>query len=233
MGAFQIHTHIDSSRVDSDGQPPWETIELDSYVSLDSILHSSYAETVRFSDFKRRGGESVRYYHLVSFARGLTLSMPASGSGRIISGIYQNRQLVAASEAISLFDLLPSLAFDQARSRLAKAQFLWLNVEGGGQIIYRINCLECFPTSFSMSGSLRLPTPLLKGHEDSVRFGDFANLHLQSSSPLFTPFRASTVDAPVCLQIELLGLMEARLLLQIGGGEQIRLPLDGSPRIIG
>lgn len=232
MGSLFIQTAIDANRVQSAGQPPWETIEVDAFFSFSPLLLTPYAETVRFSDYLRRGGESVRYYHLTAYARGLTLSLSPSSQGRIISGIYESRELAVSRQPLSIYEAIQGVDTSVKPLPLMRATHILLGLEGGGRLIYRLNCLESFADHFALSGSLRIPEFLLHGHPAAGSFSQLINQHLLASDPLFTPHSCRTIDASVCLDVDPTCLKESRAILQVAGEKQILLPLVTTPEIL-
>lgn len=200
-----IHTFIsETRRRQALDQPPVEIIGLDSVVNV-PVLFQPYAETVRFSDYKRSGGEEVRYYHLLSYDAGMTLSISPSGSSRLVSGLYENRT-ITETRAASSCDILKNKFNDpNILQRFMRYQFVDIVLTlGRGRIRSRINCIELFNARLQISSSLRIPYACISQSLARHKF-DLSSVihdHLQTTdAPRFTPMNIPIVDAAVVIQL--------------------------------
>ena len=198
MGPLFLQTAIADQRVAENGQPPWETIALDAVVRLPGISRHVYAETVRYGDFLRSGGESVRYYHLLAYPRGHALSIPASGQSRLISGLYEGRQVILARAPRPLEAILAE-ELDRAKPVLMASHALVKLVTEHEEIIVRFNCLEAFPHHYTISASLRIPELFLLQSPYAQPFDQLLEQHSSMVGPAFQAIPCPTTDATLVI----------------------------------
>ena len=224
MGPLFLQTSIADERVAHHGQPPWETIALDSVVRLPGVVRHSYAETVRFGDYLRRGGESVRYYHLLAYSRGHALSIPASGSSRLLSGLYEGRQITLARVQQPIQTVIAAEA--NPAKPLALAAHSMIRVQCGMDIdlIARFNCLEAFPNHYTLSASLRIPDLILESAQDASAFDEILAQHSVASGPLFRSIACATIDATLVVDVARGSDSASRANLQFTVDREMSLP---------
>ena len=164
MSVFAIQVHINTDRV-AEGQPATELIELDNIVNLPQLLWTSYAETKRFSDYRRNGGASTRYYHLMEYSEGTCVSISENlDRARLLRRFYLSR-------AIFLPDFkqlcIADTPRDEMMSSLSAASAIRVQLLGSGYIIAAPNCIEFYEDRISILSSLRLPEALF--HQSSSK----------------------------------------------------------------
>lgn len=231
MGSLFIQTEVDSQRVLAEGQPSWETIELDASVDYEPLVITPYLETARFSDFCRNGGESLRYYHLTDYGRGLCLSLPPSGEGRIISGTYSKREICIARAPVELEKIYSSEADPSRPINAAARSHLYLLLRPKGVMIARFNCLESFDKYWFLSASLRIPECLLHGHPSSSAFAATFARHQVMDQPCAESLAIKTIDATLAVKTEKVTPLNSAVQLQIGS-QVIDLPLLSTPMML-
>ena len=201
MGFFYISTAIAQDRVDNNNQPPLETIELESFLRLRDLINYPFAETVRFSDYLRQGGEPVRYYHLTTLERGLAISIPPSGQARVLSGLYINRTFNLVGTTRLVGDAYAGCDDDFYASHLVRSSLVKIDLPGSDCVIARINCVESFPDCIVINASLRVPEVLLKGGNSDAYFEQILCHHASMCAPSFEPLQCSTIDCALIANV--------------------------------
>lgn len=221
MGSLFIKTSITEDRIKV-GQPFWETIEVENFVYLPSLCIEPFAETVRFSDYMRSGGETQRYYHLLNQRRGLTLAVAPSGTARILSGFYQKRQLSLRGNPQQLLDKLASVKDISKSLDLPSYSYICIDIDDGGKIISRLNCFENYYNSITFAASLRVPECLLSANlEEGLILQKQIAFHLQSHAPLSTAAIMPTCDLALILDLNLSSPLQVTLRLQFRRDHEI------------
>lgn len=195
MSHLSIFTAISPQRI-SQGQPACEYIKLESLFSGIQGISHTLAETVRFNDYRRNGGRSIRYYHLLDYnQRGIALALDSEGEGRVISGLYENRVIVLDMPEKRTLDITTESGYRAISSQLeGSAVSTVLCQDGGRKLIYTVNCIEFFARHIVISGSARIPTILFERPSCDSLFMSLLDQHSVASDPMFTPIHTSTVD---------------------------------------
>lgn len=193
-------TEISKERI-AEHQPPLETINLESFLYYPPLIKTPFAETVRFSDFLRKGGQPVRYYHLVEYPKGIALALSPSGYGRIMSGTYVNRQIVCSQRSIGLADI-SSYELSQRYKLLQRFSCVWLDLEDNFRIISNVNCVEYYKDEHvDIHASLRLPAVLFHGDPRYQEFMQNVAAHLSRSDAFFSSYSSETIDAFLIIRL--------------------------------
>ena len=174
--ACYIKTGISDYR-QADGQPETELIAFDSHVKIQELSDFEFIETTRFGDWKEEGGNSVRYYHLNNECHGAALCLEEgnSGKGRILLGFYEDR-VYENNQDSAIYDLKEEREMDSNLSiedALKSANYIRHEVNGGGILSTKINCVEFFDDQVRVLSSIRIPNCLLKGDESAVGLKKF------------------------------------------------------------
>lgn len=206
MSFLSIRTDISADRIQTAGQPQSEYIKAETWIENISGIPYKLLETVRFNDYLRQGGSSIRYYHLLDFNhRGLALAVSPEGPSRLISGLYENRQVVF-SPPIKPIILLPNGLSDKLKNKLLDHPITNVSIcsLNNSRLTYTVNCIEFFSDRHVVSGSLRLPWILIKGHPYAGELNALINKHCNANKSEFTPLHIETADVTLetCVQYQ-------------------------------
>lgn len=201
MSFFTIQVHINNDRV-AEGQPATELIELDNVVNLPQLLWTSYAETKRFSDYRRKGGASIRYYHLMEYSEGTCVGVSENlDRARLLRRFYLSR-------AIFLPDFkqlcIADTPRDEMMSSLSAASAIRVQLLDSGYIIASPNCIEFYEDRISILSSLRLPEALFH-HSNSKQSLEDKISEAESSrySYYISELQCPTIDARLTVEISI------------------------------
>jgi len=170
MSGFFLVVDICTQRVQT-GQPSYEYIAVQSACQLPGIISLPFCETLRFGDFRRKGGPEVYYYHFMHAKRGLALSVSPSNSGptRLIANVYENRRFSKKIRARqgALGSLISSFDFSHV---------VLTSESDNLHIVMSVNCIEFYEEEYHLLGSIRVP---LVSVESSLVSASFSNLIYQ------------------------------------------------------